>query len=150
MYNVTREMIPVYLSYDFRLVGGYEQYALAKELNLEHIPFQRNATYSQKKLRNEVHNKPIGNKKYSLKASDNSTIYVSMNHAKKVRETKRMANQINGRLTIFPNYRFAVTDKAGNYIIGNNKGLSLGAIRKAIKKRIGQLAAQKKATIQKE
>ena len=150
MYNETKEMIPVYLSYDFRLIGGFEQYELAKELQLQHIPFQRVTKmnrHEQYQFQKNVQNRPIGNKKYPIKVSDGSTIFVSMNHAKKVRETKRMANQIKGQLAILPDYTFTVMDKAGNYIIGNdNKGLSFGAIRKAIKKRIGQLDAQKKAT----
>lgn len=35
LYQKTKEMIPVYLSYDFKLIGGFEQYELAKELGMK-------------------------------------------------------------------------------------------------------------------
>lgn len=141
MYNVTKEMIPVYLSYDFKLIGGFEQYELSKELQLQHIPFQRVTKmnrHEQKQFRNSIHNKPIGNKRYPVKASDGNTIFVSLNHFQKVKETKRMANKINGKLTVLPNFTFMVVDTSGNTIIatGENKGLALYAIRKKLKRMI--------------
>ncbi len=39
LYWKTKELIPVYLSYDFKLIGGFEQYELAKELKMQKIPF---------------------------------------------------------------------------------------------------------------
>ena len=138
MYNKTKEMIPVYLSYDFRLIGGFEQYELAKELQLQHIPFQRvtkMSRHEQYQFQKNVQNRPIGNKRYPVKACDGGTIFVSMNHSKKVSETKRMANKINGKLHILPNFTFTVTDKTGGYIIGNeNNGIALNAVRKKLKK----------------
>lgn len=35
LYQKTKEIIPVYLSYDFKLIGGFEQYELAKELGMK-------------------------------------------------------------------------------------------------------------------
>lgn len=66
LYVQTQEMIPVYISFDFRLIGGYEQYALARELHMKKVPAQRvtkmNST-EKKTLSKAVSNQPIGNKK---------------------------------------------------------------------------------------
>lgn len=136
MYNKTREMIPVYLSYDFRLIGGFEQFELAKELQLQHIPFQRVTKmnrHEKYQFEKNVQNRPLGNKRCPVKASDGSTIFVSINNAKKIRKTKQMAYKINGKLHTLPDFTFAVTDKTGEYIIGNmNHGIPLNAVKQKI------------------
>lgn len=137
LFEKTKELIPVYLSYDFQLIGGFEQYELAKELKLQRVPFQRITKMNHKErnqFTNSVQNRKIGNKKYLVKAIDGSTIYVSMNHAKKVRETKHMATRLKCYLRILPNFTFVLTDKNDNYILGNSeKGLKLNVIRKKMK-----------------
>lgn len=130
-------MIPVYLSYDFKLIGGFEQFEIAKELKLKSIPFQRNSKINHKEIKQftkSVQNIKVGNKKYPVKAIDGSTIYVSMNHAKKVRETKRMAARLKCYIRVLPNFTFSLIDKNDNYILGNaEKGLKLNVIRKKMK-----------------
>lgn len=137
LYWKTKEMIPVYLSYDFKLIGGFEQFEIAKELKLKSIPFLRNNKMNQKERKqftNSVQNIKIGNKKYPVKAIDGSTIYVSMNHAKKVREAKRMAAKLKCYIRVLPNFTFSLIDKNDNYILGNaDKGLKLNVIRKKMK-----------------
>lgn len=136
MYNRTHEMIPVYLSYDFKLIGGFEQYELAKELELESIPFQRLTKLNKaerKQFDKAVHNRKVGNKKYKVTAIDGSPIYVSANHAKKVRETKHMASRLKMYLQVLPNFTFSLIDKENNYVFGSaENGLKLFAIRKKL------------------
>ena len=93
LYEITKKMIPVYLSFDFKLIGGFEQYELAKELKLKRIPFQRINKLNnkqKKKFRDESHTKAIGNKKYKIKAENGTNFYVSLNRFKKFRSIKRL------------------------------------------------------------
>lgn len=83
-------------------------------------------------------------KKYPIKISDGSTIYVSVGKAKEVREAKRMASKIKGYLIILPRLRFNVVDKFGNGIIAKDSGYSLNRIRE----KLGETIAIKKQTKQ--
>lgn len=136
-YHVTGELIPVYLSFDMRLIGGFEQYEVAKQLHLYKVPMQRVTREKMNKreqaeFRKTVHNRAIGNKKYPLSATDGSEIYVSLNTKKKVTELFRKAKRMNCHCHIFPNFSFAITDIEDNYIVGSpNRG---AALAKALKK----------------
>lgn len=92
-YAVSHQMIPVFLSYDFRLIAGYEQYVLAKELGKKEIPFQRKkmTKSEERKFSHHPSDAPVGNKKYKLVTVDGKTEYVSALQQKRFR-------QINGRL----------------------------------------------------
>lgn len=92
-YAVSHQMIPVFLSYDFRLIAGYEQYILAKELGKKEIPFQRKkmTKSEERKFSHHPSDIPIENKKYKLVTVDGKTEYVSALQHKRFR-------QINGRL----------------------------------------------------
>ena len=136
----TGELIPVYLSFDMRLIGGFEQYEVAKQLHLYKVPMQRVTRKEMNKreqaaFRKTVHNRAIGNKKYPLYATDGSEIYVSLNVKKKVTDLFRKVKKMNYHCHIFPNFQFAITDIDGNYIVGSpNRGASLTKASKKIDK----------------
>lgn len=74
-YNQTKELIPVLLSFEGNLIGGFEQYELAKELGRSHIPAKRITKLNKaekEKFCRAVVNEKIGNKKYPVKATDGS------------------------------------------------------------------------------
>lgn len=142
LYEITKKMIPVYLSYDFKLIGGYEQYELAKELKLKRIPFQRINKLNnrqKKKFRDEIHTQKIGNKKYKIKAENGTNFYVSLNRFKKFKSIKKAVNAKGHHLVVFPNFTFSVKDKENNYIKGSqNKGVALNAIQNKYYKKQGR------------
>lgn len=81
LYWKTKELIPVYLSYDFKLIGGFEQFEIAKELKFKYIPFQRNSKMNHKERKqftNSVQNIKIGNKKYPVKAKVDTELWDSI------------------------------------------------------------------------
>lgn len=120
LYKQTQEMIPVFLSFDFRLIGGFEQYVLAKELGLKKIPAQRitkpNAT-EVKELRNTVSHEKVANKKYLIKANDGSKIYLSLNRAKKVKELIQQASSLGYTVEILPDFRFKIIGKNNTSVV---------------------------------
>jgi len=140
LYAQTQEMIPVFLSFDFRLIGGHEQYVLAKELGLKKIPAQRitkpNET-EKKELRNSVSNKKVANKKYPVKANDGSKIFVSLNRVKKVKELIHQADSLGYSVEVLPDFRFSLVGKNNTSVVA-----TLNEARKIIadlsrKRRVG-------------
>ena len=97
LYSETGEMIPVYLSFGFELIGGFEQYALAKELGLSKIPAQRDSKPSKKELakfRKSATAKPVANKKYQITCVDGNKIYISAGQNKQVAHLLKIARRI--------------------------------------------------------
>lgn len=147
LYAITGEMIPIYLSYDFKLIAGYEQYVLAQELGMKKIPAQR---ITQQKMNrkerkafiNAVHNVQVGNKKFPVTANDGSVIYVSLCRARKVRELEKLANRLNYRYDILPDFTFSIYDDDMNYIIGSTNH---GAILSNATKRLTALYNRKQS-----
>ena len=134
MYSITKRMIPVYLSFDFELLAGFEQLVLAKELKLKRIPFQRidkmNST-EKKQFRYEVHDKPIGNKKYKVKDVNGKPIYLSLNRHKKIKKAFAKAKALNLKISVMPDFTFLITDSRGiQTLVGNEYKNSLHALNK--------------------
>lgn len=134
LYAQTQEMIPVYLSFDFRLIGGQEQYALAKELRLKKIPMQRVTTMNsgeKKEFRNAICHQPLGNKKYGIKTEDGGKIFVSLNQNKKFKELLYLADSCGCKLTVRPDFSLYAKNQDGEYLFSSNtQCLSIKEMRK--------------------
>lgn len=123
LYTQTREMIPVYLSFDFRLIGGYEQYALAKELHLKKIPMQRVTTMNsseKKEFRKSICHQLLGNKKYGIKTEDGGKIFISLNQYKKFKELLYLADSCGCKLTVRPDFSLYAKNRDGEYLFSSN------------------------------
>ena len=111
-YEKTGKIIPVYLSYDFVLLAGYEQILLAKELDKDKIPYQRLVNLNRKEskdFRKSTHNRPIGNKKYPIRDVDGNNIYVTDHQKKIFNRCYRMSKQLNVRLEVYPGLEIRMT-----------------------------------------
>lgn len=136
-YAKTGKMIPVYLSYDLKLLYGYEQYVLAKELGLNSIPFQRKTKMNKKEQRQFVKtptDRPFGNKKCSLTTVDGKKQWISQCQYKKVRRCRQHLRQKLGdfKLVYVGNMKFAIADKSGQICNEFAKGKSLKSIHRFI------------------
>lgn len=131
-YESTQELIPVYLSFDLKLIYGYEQYILAKELGLEQIPFQRST--NRKEFDKSVSNEKFDNKCYSVKDINGAKIYITLNQYKKVNSLVNLCKDMDFTLQILPDFTFTVIDNNGEIIIEKAK-LSIAAkLIKEVKK----------------
>lgn len=134
LYAQTNEMIPVHLSFDFRLIGGYEQYALAKELHLKKIPMQRVTTMNsgeKKEFRKAICHQPLGNKRYWIKTEDGGKIFVSLNQNKKFKELLYLADSCGCKLTVRPDFSLYARNQDGEYLFSSNtQCLSIKEMRK--------------------
>lgn len=140
LYAQTHEMIPVHLSFDFRLIGGYEQYALAKELRLKKIPMQRVTTMNsseKKEFRKNICHQPFGNKKYGIKTEDGGKIFVSLNQYKKFKELLYLADCCGCKLTVRPDFSLCAKNKNGEYLFNSEtKGLSMKEMREYLRRQL--------------
>lgn len=113
-YNETNIMIPVYLSYDFKLIAGYEQYILAKELGISEIAFHRITKLNKKeakKFRKSIVNRPIGNKKYPVKDINGNKIYLTYAQRKDLNSCYGWARKCNKSIEITPGMRINILNK---------------------------------------
>ena len=134
IYGETHEMIPVFLNWNLELIGGFEQYALAKELDLQKIPFLKKGENKKKSNKNK-------GKKRTVKAFDGESFKVSINKEKKIRQTKQMVSKLKLNLKMLSPKKFLVLDNSGNCVIGSPKnGTSLNTIRK----KLGLMIEEKK------
>ena len=137
LYTQTQEMIPIYLSFDFRLIGGYEQYALAKELRLKKIPMQRLTKMNsreEKEFRKSICHQALGNKKYKIRTEDGEKIFVSLNQYKKFTELLNLADRFGYRLTVRPDFSLCAKNQNGEYLFSSNtKCLSMKEMRKCLR-----------------
>lgn len=92
-YQKSKQMIPVFVSCDFHLISGYEQYVLAKELGMNTVPFQRRKMdkTEQRKFSHHASSTKVGNKKYKMTTVDGKIEYISMCQ-------KKRFNMIKNRL----------------------------------------------------
>lgn len=138
LYAETGEMIPVYLSYGFDLIGGFEQYVLAKELGLSKIPAQRDTKPSKKELakfRKSATTKPIANKKHLITCVDGNKIYISAGQNKRVAHLFKIARQLKLKCEIFSDFTVALKDCQGDYVVGSPEhGMRVNAAIKKINK----------------
>lgn len=135
-YKESEEMIPVFLSYDLKLLQGYEQYLLAKELNMTKIPFQRKKMNSRerKEFTNKAMDRKFGNKKYPLTTVDGDREYITLSQIKKVRRCRRMCKKCGDlSLDYLGNLKFVVTNADGETVIGTKKGRTINSINKFFK-----------------
>lgn len=125
-YKTTGEMIPVYLSYDFRLLKGYEQYVLAKELGMKKIPFQRRDMTKKEKSKKKVTNKKMGNKKYPLTTKSGNVQYLTLNKYKKAILAKRVLRKVSKelRLIYLGNLKFTIENENGERLLKQKKGVA--------------------------
>ena len=139
LYAQTKEMIPVFLSFDFNLIGGFEQYELAKELGINKIPAKRISKLNNKDQRQfvkSVTNWKLGNKKYAVTAIDGSKIFMSLNHYKKVKHAIFIAKKRKCILEILPDFTFRMRNK-NDYIIGSaEKSVKLNTLIKELEDKI--------------
>ncbi len=135
LYAETGEMIPVYLSFGFELIGGFEQYVLAKELGLSKIPAQRDTKPSRKELakfRKSATTRPVANKKYLITCVDGNKIYISAWQNKQVTRLLKIARQQKLDCEILSDFTVALKDCQGHYVVGSPEhGMKVNA---AIKK----------------
>lgn len=137
LFAETKELIPVFLSYDNSLIGGFEQYELAKELGRKRIPAQsvtRLSKSEQRKFRKAVTTSTLGNKKYPVVTKDGSRIFLSLNQYNKIQHLYKISRKNNWVLEILPDFTLCVKDKDG-YIWGSpNHGLKLNTLSKKLHK----------------
>lgn len=134
LYAVTNQLIPVYLSFDFRLISGFEQYELAKQLGIKVVPFlrRRAGRKEQKIFAKTVSDHKFLNKKYSVHTKDGQIIYVSYSQKKNLNQALKLARLSRLHLQVFRDFTVSATDNDGNYFFGSqNEGIRLkGAIHK--------------------
>lgn len=137
MYKITEKMIPVYLSYNFRLLAGFEQYILAKELGLTQIPFQRVAKASKQEINSNRNNT-------SIKTKSGIIIYTSIGKAKKIKQNYRFAKSNGWEVIVHDGLTFSLREnKSGKYLIGNeDKGKSLNGFRRKLFRLKDELAEE--------
>lgn len=115
-YDETHIMIPVYLSYDFELIAGYEQYVLAKELGMDRIAFHRVTKLNKKEskeFREKACNRPLGNKKYPVKNINGDKIYLTYAQHKNLNTCFKLARKCGKSVKITPDQKIRILDKDG-------------------------------------
>lgn len=135
-YKESGEMIPVFLSYDLKLLQGYEQYLLAKELHMKKIPFQRKKMNRHEKVEftKKATDRKFGNKKYALKTVNGKCEYITLNQIKKVRKCRKVCKEYGDlSLDYLGNLRFVVTNADGDMVIGTKKGRTINSINRFFK-----------------
>lgn len=143
LYAETGEMIPVYLSYGFDLIGGYEQYVLAKELGLSKIPAQRETKPSRKesaKFSKSAATRPLANKKYPITCVIGSKLYISAWQKKQVAHLSKNARRLKLDCEILPDFTVALKDCQGNYVVGSpERGMKVNAAAKKTEKMLNNV-----------
>lgn len=115
-YEKTHIMIPVYLSYDFELIAGYEQYILAKELGIQEITFYRITKMNKKEARKyhkTVHHRPVCNKKYPIKDVCGNKIYITYAQRKYLNTIFGLARKSNKSIEISPEFKINILNADG-------------------------------------
>ena len=115
-YEETHIMIPVYLSYDFELIAGYEQYILARELGIQEIAFHRITKMNRKEARKyhkTVHNRPVCNKKYPIKDMCENKIYITYAQRKHLNTVFGLARKCNKSIEISPVFKVNILNADG-------------------------------------
>lgn len=137
-YKQTHELIPVFLSFDFRLISGYEQYLIAKDLGRKKVPFQRKNKMNKterKEFRDTIQFRAIGNKKYPVRTNDGREIYVSMNIKKKIDQCFKLSRKLDLRIEVLPTFKFCAW-KNDKKIYGGEYGVSFKLLHGYLLKQI--------------
>lgn len=116
-YEETHKMIPIYLSYDFVLLAGYEQIILAHELGKKEVCFQRVNKINRKeakKFRNSVQHRKIGSKKYPIKDRDGNRIYITMAQRKILNACYGLARKVKMKIEITPDLKIDIIKMDGS------------------------------------
>lgn len=130
-------MIPVYTSYDFCLLKGYEQYVLAKELGLNKIPFQRRKMTKKErsKFTKTPTNRKIGNKKYPVTTNRGEVQYLSLNQYKKMKLAKRSLHKVSKELKLvyLGNLKFTIENENGKRLHKQKEGIAATSIQRFLR-----------------
>lgn len=132
LYKQTKEMIPVCITFDKRLIGGFEQWELAKELGHTRIPVYQHtmSNADRKQIRDMVHTHSIGHKKFPVRDITGQKIYFSEGRAKKIKATQRTAMRQGYKVCLLPDGSFSLMDSEDRFIVGSRKhGTELNCIR---------------------
>ena len=138
LYKQTKEMIPVCITFDKHLIGGFEQYELAKELGHTQIPiFQHTMSNADRKqIRDMVHTHSIGNKKFPVRDVNGQKIYFSEGRAKKIKSTQKTAMRQGYKVCLLPDGSFSLMDSEDRFILGSCKhGTELSNVRYYLNKK---------------
>jgi len=121
LYDETGRLLPVFLSFDFKLIAGFEQFVLAKRLGLEVVPFlrRRMTGREQTAFSKSVSDRKLQSKKYPIKTKDGKIVYISLNQKKTLSRAFKLARAAGLRLQVFDDFSIAITDKDGNYCFGS-------------------------------
>ncbi len=142
LYYETGRLIPVYLSFEFRLIAGFEQFVLAKRLGLETVPFlrRRMTGREQTAFSKSVSDRKFQGKKYPVKTQANKTVYISMNQKKKLGKSFKLAKLAGLRLQVFDDFSIAAMDNEGNYWFGSpEKGLHVETATHKLEMLLGEV-----------
>lgn len=131
-YEQSHELIPIFLrEYDNQLMSGYEQYILAKALDITEIPY---IPYHD----SSINRKPYCNKTKAVIDCTGRKIYVSPVAYKQITECFVMCKSLGLRMEILPIYRFRLYDeKTGRCLCEN------GYERQQVYKRLQKMLAKK-------
>lgn len=132
-YEESGEMIPVFLSYGLKLLQGYEQYVLAKELGLKRVPFQKKqmTKKEQREFSHGTSDRKIGNKKYPITTIDGKREWMSQSQNKKVRSCHAQCRRLgNLSLKYLGNLNFIICDSKGNILVGGKNGKALTSMNR--------------------
>lgn len=123
LYYEAGRLIPVYLSFDFRLIAGFEQFVLAKRLGLEVVLFlrRRMTGREQTAFSKSASDRKLQNKQYPVKTCDGKTVYVSMGQWKTLSRAFKLSRAAGLRLQVFDDFSVALTAKDGNYLFGSSE-----------------------------
>lgn len=132
-YEETGIMIPVFLSYGFVLIAGYEQYVLAQELGLNEIAFHRITKMNKKEKREfkkMVCHRAVGNKKYPVKTNDGNKIYITYAQRKLLNSCFGLARKAQMKIEITPTFEINILYMDGTVY---KQGLNLYAAKTYLK-----------------
>ena len=132
LYKQTKEMIPVCITFDKRLIGGFEQWELAKELGHTRIPVYQHtmSNADRNQLREMVHTHSIGDKKFPVRDITGQKIYFSEGRAKKIKATQQAAMRKGYKACLLPDGSFSLMDGEDRFIVGSRRhGTELNCIR---------------------
>ena len=138
MYERTGQMIPVWLNAEHRLIGGIEQYLLAKEMKLKMIPAQiktKLTAQEKKELKQLISHKPEGNKVCPI-YTNGGRVFVTMNQAKKFMYCLSGAKMLGYSLCVDEKLAICVRDKNGVPMVC---GLSINQTDKWLREKAGDM-----------
>lgn len=133
-YKQSHKMIPVYLSFDFVLLAGYEQLVLAKELGKSKVCFHRETKLNRKEtkaFRKSIQHRKIGNKKYPIRDIDGNAIFVTCNQKNLINACYGLAKKADVKIEIESDFKINILKMDGTIL---KRNLSPRAAKKYLSK----------------